>query len=103
MIGAPISKAHLSKHQLLDRGWTHPLIKKLLGEPDKTVPNKRYWKPEIPVYAAERIREAEKSETFKTFLQRRLKERRIEGPVVVERITIEGPVERMNQYERKPK
>jgi hypothetical protein len=92
MIGSPITEAYLSKTHLLSRGWTHPLIKKLLGEPDKTVPNKRPWKADNPVYSAQRVREAENSPVFKVRLQRKFNEWKkcfVDGKLTFEKWTVE--------------
>lgn len=53
---------------LLERGWSKGLIKRLLGDPDKLVPNPHYRAaPKMKLYTKRRIEEAEQSEAFLKF------------------------------------
>src|SRR5262249_27246067 len=53
---------------LLERGWSKGLIKKLLGDPDKLVPNPHYRSgPKMKLYEKTRIEEAEQSTVFLKF------------------------------------
>jgi hypothetical protein len=54
---------------LLARGWTLGQIKKMLGEPDRTV--SRWGGGKIKLFAAERVTAGEQSDEYKTWQERR--------------------------------
>lgn len=57
---------YFTKTKLKERGWTDSLIKKFLPNPDKEIKNPHYKSaPSIKLYEENRIKELEKSSSFK--------------------------------------
>jgi hypothetical protein len=53
-------RQHLSVSALKERGWTDTMVKRLLGEPDKTAKNPHYSSaPRTRLYALDRIQQVE--------------------------------------------
>ena len=76
----PLAQTHLLLH-----GWTLPLIKRLLGEPDELAPNPYYPDgPQMRLYDQERVTEAEKTEDF-------IKNNRKRGSALRRRVVHRGP------------
>jgi hypothetical protein len=67
LIGPTVATAHL-----LERGWTHPMIRKFLGEPDETAvnPRGRHGK-RLGLYKVERVKEVEASAEFQEAIAKR--------------------------------
>jgi hypothetical protein len=69
--GLPVS-------ELLRRGWTHGLIKKLLGDPDQLERNPHHRSgPKMRLYARTRVLQAEASAAFRAVQGLREARRRV--------------------------